>query len=637
MASPPLAPLVVGVTGHRDLRQEDLSELQNAVGRILDEHCSPATPLMLLSPLAEGADRLVAQVALDRGARLVVILPMEKTLYEKDFEKQESLDKFRELLGKAETIIALPHVSRTEEIEKKGSPARNLQYALVGACVARHSHFLLALWDGEHEAGTGGTAQIVKFQRSGRFEEDDLQRAFERLQEPFGPGSDPLAAPEPGLVVHVVTPHEKRPTPCGSFKDIRLAPECVADQPFLEAFNATQDRLNSFNRDLKRHWENTADSRQKARKELFAEDKSAELSEALLTLREQQAGADVLASHFQQRTRHTVCLLSALVFVASVAFAYHSTLAPPGARMNPWSLALYLVLLAVAAGVHALAERWNLHNKFLDYRAVAEGLRVQFYWSLAGLGKSSADHYLRWQRSELEWIRHVLRPWSLELASPPTPIPFQQIKKHWIGAQARYFKQRAPEKRHQLLKLTSIRNVLLLSSLGIAVFEVFHQPGSRPWVQVVVLIASCAAAALLSRNLYDLWRDLRWQPTHWEAYGDLTLGALWAILGLLVTGDLLLKIRSWHIEENLLDRAPDAWRMVVMGLAAVAAALVYGYAETMALSDESKQYGRMERIFGSALEKDIGPTLLEALGKEALAENGEWVLMHRERPIERPT
>lgn len=74
-----------------------------------------------------------------------------------------------------------------------------------------------------------------------------------------------------------------------------------------------------------------------------------------------------------------------------------------------------------------------------------------------------------------------------------------------------------------------------------------------------------------------------------------------------------------------------------MGLAAVAAALIYGYAEIMALSDESKQYGRMERIFSSALHKAVGPDLLEALGKEALAENGEWVLMHREHPIERPT
>ena len=78
-----------------------------------------------------------------------------------------------------------------------------------------------------------------------------------------------------------------------------------------------------------------------------------------------------------------------------------------------------------------------------------------------------------------------------------------------------------------------------------------------------------------------------------------------------------------------------------MGLAAAAGALVYGYAETMALSDESKQYERMARIFsdaqrtaGEAGWQEKRETLLEALGKEALAENGEWVLMHRERPIE---
>src|SRR5439155_17705848 len=77
-ASPARIPLVIGVTGHRDLRPEDYERLSSAVvefSQLLRQRY-PHTPLILLSPLAEGADRLVAEVSLRMGARLVVPLPM---------------------------------------------------------------------------------------------------------------------------------------------------------------------------------------------------------------------------------------------------------------------------------------------------------------------------------------------------------------------------------------------------------------------------------------------------------------------------------------------------------------------------------------------------------------------------------
>ena len=43
---------------------------------------------------------------------------------------------------------------------------------------------------------------------------------------------------------------------------------------------------------------------------------------------------------FQTWTRRTVIGLSVVVFLAAVAFAHYSTLAPPKARENPWSLAV---------------------------------------------------------------------------------------------------------------------------------------------------------------------------------------------------------------------------------------------------------------------------------------------------------
>lgn len=69
------------------------------------------TPLLLgvLSPLAEGADRLVAREVLKvPGAVMEVILPLEKTDYMRDFETDESKAEFEALLSQARTVRQLP-------------------------------------------------------------------------------------------------------------------------------------------------------------------------------------------------------------------------------------------------------------------------------------------------------------------------------------------------------------------------------------------------------------------------------------------------------------------------------------------------------------------------------------------------
>ncbi len=120
-----------------------------------------------MSPLAEGADRIVAQVAMDKyGMALHVPLPLPFELYKTDFETKESLDRFKQLVGKSEMYYELS--TRFGSIETlashvDGTPneARNRQYALVGARIAETCDELLAVFDGRPAEGTGGTAQVV--------------------------------------------------------------------------------------------------------------------------------------------------------------------------------------------------------------------------------------------------------------------------------------------------------------------------------------------------------------------------------------------------------------------------------------------------------------------------------------------
>ena len=156
MAQPALA---VGVTGHRDPHPQALAALiahvTDAFERLEREFRLPVT---VLSSLAEGADRLVAEIALQRGHALVAPLPLPVEAYEKDFAGQASRAQFRALLSRARRHFV---VERTA-----GEDSRNAAYRRAGLLVARDCDLLLALWDGLDSGKTGGTSDIVRVKRA---------------------------------------------------------------------------------------------------------------------------------------------------------------------------------------------------------------------------------------------------------------------------------------------------------------------------------------------------------------------------------------------------------------------------------------------------------------------------------------
>ena len=109
-------PVVIGVSGHRDLRDEDRPHLEQRMREILLDLGAryPATPLQLLSLLAEGADQLAARVALDLGVSLVVVLPMPQAEYEQDFTTSQSRADFQDLLHRAGRSFELPAAGESD-------------------------------------------------------------------------------------------------------------------------------------------------------------------------------------------------------------------------------------------------------------------------------------------------------------------------------------------------------------------------------------------------------------------------------------------------------------------------------------------------------------------------------------------
>ena len=82
------APILIGATGHRSVASGD-ERLANAVKAEcahLRKHYKHSF-FVVLSSLAEGADRRVARVAMEElSAELIAVLPMPQNEYERDFQ-----------------------------------------------------------------------------------------------------------------------------------------------------------------------------------------------------------------------------------------------------------------------------------------------------------------------------------------------------------------------------------------------------------------------------------------------------------------------------------------------------------------------------------------------------------------------
>jgi len=142
--------ITIGITGHRDIvvTKQLKQDIKEFFVNLKDKE------IKLLSPLAEGADRFVADIYLEvfkDKVNLIVPMPFNKERYMQDFD-DKSKDEFLKYLKIADKIF-----------EVKNNQGCN--YKSVGVFVADKSDILLALWDGTFNAKSGGTGDIVAYAR----------------------------------------------------------------------------------------------------------------------------------------------------------------------------------------------------------------------------------------------------------------------------------------------------------------------------------------------------------------------------------------------------------------------------------------------------------------------------------------
>lgn len=560
---PPESCLIVGVTAHRDLVAAEVPAIEQAVDAFLHrlQALHPGLPVVVMSALAEGGDRLVARRALALDLPVLAPLPLPLDEYRKDCRSPESVDEFDALLSRAQAIhLPLAEGDAAEAVCHPG-PARDRQYAQLGVFVSSHCQVLLALWDGRPSDAVGGTADVVDYHLHGEMP------GLGRVDAP----PNLLADDDSDLAFHIACsrdrPQGKVTTPQATTWLTRHHRQ-PGEGPIPEGYARLFDQLAGFNADATTYAEAIA----REGRSLLPPPDVLPASGSLPRIDALFRRADWLALHFKRRVHMSMAVLHGLAVLTGVLLMTYAEF-----FTHPALMGSILLLFALGAGLVWLGDRRAWHRRYLDYRVLAEGLRVQAYWAMACVPAShhvrfAYDSFLQKQDIELGWIRHAMRAVALGGERRASEAGLRWVVTHWVGdggsaGQLGFFRRRAVECERDYRSTQRIGTIsLVLSLLGASLLVVF-----------------------------GAWLD------------DFTVKLL----------------------------------LVVTSGFALIAGVREAYSHKRADKELIKQYRFMARIFASAAERlkgDARPQaqrrVLEALGEAALEEHAEWILMHRERPLE---
>jgi hypothetical protein len=601
-----LAPLIIGITGKRDLNGKD-EAVRVAFREVFErlDSAFPNTPKILISALAQGADTIAAEEGLRRSIRhraantsgcswtVVALLPFPLELYKEDFD-QANADRLVQLCEELPTRVldplrqpgqhfepAPPYIWAELSRRPEGNPDRTAHYEQVGLHIADQCALLIAVMDREEPlGGIGGTARILDYRVRGEI--DASGRDIVRRSQILSRNLLDRPQPRPALVIDLASLDVPERSPSGAIwlwePYLPAAPGEAYQSADIVKVRLTDRRrwfdrlwlaveIEIFNTRIRKIADTQWETEVEKRAGMDAGDTTSKLRRVRLAL-------SLVQSWNKQRLTRTAALLAALFVFAVVALEIHIEFD------IALALYLYIIIFAVILGLYYNARLRRFQQYTENYRAAAEALRVQLAWWDAGL--VGCEH--RVERTYLSGsvgslarvriaVRHLIDSAVLEWGDPK---PMSGIDQQWIKGQIEFFRKRIEERRE------SLRLVERLS-----------------WL---LFIGSFCAAVVLSAAF-------------------------------LAIGTIDPMVHKWAL-------------VIIVGSVAVAGAIRY-FTERLSKEHELFSYRDALGIFLRAQENlaalgdDPSVTtqrqrqdIIAALGERALQENEAWIRAHRVRPLE---
>jgi hypothetical protein len=341
--------------------------------------------LQFVSPIADGADQVAAEVALELGWELHAILPFERAAYRASLANHGARERFDELLSRAACLLELP-----------GDPDHGLDaYVMTGRATVAHCDMLIAIWDGLPPRGRGGTGEVVQLA---------LTRGTAIIHVPLSPGGDTRilwSAFDPTVLTIADEPGVARPLQSADvdalLRGLLMPPPDSQERRFLNRF--LSERLLRVRARIEYPLLLTAAGVKRFRaSDLTAAHAEAQIrdewqryragcadahniSAPIGLLEESYSWADRLATHFAQtyRSGHIFNFLLGGIAVCLGLAAFMA----PHLRFEEAALELMITLAIILNAMIGKRQEW--HRRWLDYRQLAERLRPMRSLKLLGI------------------------------------------------------------------------------------------------------------------------------------------------------------------------------------------------------------------------------------------------------------
>lgn len=492
----------IGITGHRPNRLPDtepdalqaqltavLKLIANTVAELAataeaqDLYNNAKPVLRLVSPLAEGADRIAAECAWAVGYRLQCPLPFQRELYADDFSDATS---YYELLKRAERVLELDG-----ETAKK-----RLAYRQAGRFVLHHADILLAVWNGEEDETSVGTAGLIaKAQRQGlpllwinAAAPHDI-KYFDR-QADRDKWSDITAEWLRSLLESLLLPS---PPPEQAHQGFDFLQKCcpgIYSDTYKDFYRQFEPRRNligtayraffafcgkrsrhfvgsPYRKDAEDQWKVIAD----ASRHLPKDAKAGNTLENLI--HRYFVRADSLASYYADRYRGTFVLS---FFFGACAVLSAALGAPLKGLPECFGIFSYVELVFIIAmiGLIACAYIQQSHQHWLDFRMLSERLRQQaFMLPIGAASRRILPDYDDHDDSSRAWIDRFMRMLSRAEGMPDAYLDadYRQGYSHYLAEvvddQAEYHKRNA-RRNENIATLLETGNICFLALVIIA-------------------------------------------------------------------------------------------------------------------------------------------------------------------------
>jgi hypothetical protein len=445
MAGSEKIPITIGVVGHIDAITTSEHKLQ--IGMLFKDLAAkyPSSPLYLFSSVAEGADRFVANIFLDlkrnheeykERFELIIPLPFEVEEYKNDFDS-DSDKEFDYFIKQAKRKFCIGcDCNKNERAE---------HYLETGKFVADSSLILIALWDGK-EGKKGGTSDIVRYKRTGDAS-DVAKSTFEYDGSVFVLPC--IRKEDAGHVTSIQKP------------DTDLSLETVLkDSTIREALGKIEeinkDSLNISQKDLERSQSYLISNPE----QLDTPQKSILNTYSIL---------DLLSIRFHKRYMKTVISLFMTGLFIVMSLAIYTNL-----WLNKVVLSISILLIVFAGIIYFFSRITKDHSKYLYNRTLAEALRIQFYWNIAGISQNVSEYILRIHRKEFTWIEYILSSiYGINYNSKPiTSYAINDLKTNWVKNQADFFETSIKKMTQKLGMYHLISNIsfILAFALLLSIF-----------------------------------------------------------------------------------------------------------------------------------------------------------------------